>query len=812
MDLDEFSDDGLDDLPENALREIENQATQFTQAQQHAQLTQNNHPRSSVDARAQQSDYGWEEDDDLDTAQVVNDAGVPVGGGRRPGGFPQTSSVTVPIPPPNPPRRPIPPVPNPQWNPTVAQNASRPNATQQLHPPRAGILPAAAAAASQRFNPSQAASGGGGGQAPLLTQTQPGDVLTALQIRIRALEYDLNAARGEASIIRANSVKAQREFDAQVARLKRANAEQLEAHGRAVDAAVAAERSAHTELQFLQQDMKEVISDSRARRKDGAGGGPAAGNIATTPKKAGGRSWGIADGFDEMDVAMSSPSKGRGRGGRGAGSVAANVGERTPTKGKRKRPVMDSPVAALEVDTADIFMADDKLDLSKSSQHHVAAAPPAAPYEFLQLILDHGCFPQQPPTFDILSRFSFPSDTTSASLASKIFERLPLMGNPHQSMQLQVDFAETVIRLWSRCFEEQYWAPVKYLMPLLSFTFQLHVTSVAPLVARDLVPVAQSTICLVADALQSRQPDGSFPNQQEYKYYEEHIDTAEAMALLHMCALACATSHDDGQNGMEHGLSSYWKLMSLDMVVILLSPKQRFHDIVNMLDLLSTSSLPDSIGPITEEKDAQLVARIIIERVSARLIEGPRSPHTQTQKKTIRTTALRTLIAFARYPFGAMQLAVHDNAIPRLMTCLSTSIDELYDQPVSSALLPEPPAPTADDDDDVNAARGGGTGVGDDDASATPELSRNISQCVLLLHALVTDPHTADAADVSRKLSVFHGGSQRQLLALGRLTFAEEDLVMEAGIDSEIVEAAHELLELAVSPDEGEVVSEAFGP
>lgn len=92
------------------------------------------------------------------------------------------------------------------------------------------------------------------------------------------------------------------------------------------------------------------------------------------------------------------------------------------------------------------------------------------------------------------------------------------------------------------------------------------------------------------------------------------------------------------------------------------------------------------------------------------------------------------------------------------------------------------------------------------------ELSRIISQCVLLIHALVTDPHTADAADLSRKLSVFHGGSQRQLLALGRLTFAEEDLIMEAGIDSEIVEAAHELLELAVSPDEGEVVSEAFGP
>ncbi len=146
-----------------------------------------------------------------------------------------------------------------------------------------------------------------------------------------------------------------------------------------VEAAVTAERSANTELQFLQQDMKEV--SDRARRKDGGGGGGAgpAGNLATTPKKAGGRSWGIADGFDEMDVAIS-PSKGRGRG-RSAGSVAANVGERTPTKGKRKRPLMDSPVAALEIDTTDIIMGDDKPELSQSSQHQITVSAPAAPYE-----------------------------------------------------------------------------------------------------------------------------------------------------------------------------------------------------------------------------------------------------------------------------------------------------------------------------------------------------------------------------------------------------------------------------------------------
>jgi hypothetical protein len=47
---------------------------------------------------------------------------------------------------------------------------------------------------------------------------------------------------------------------------------------------------------------------------------------------------------------------------------------------------------------------------------------------------------------------------------------------------------------------------------------------------------------------------------------------------------------------------------------------------------------------------------------------------------------------------------------------------------------------------------------------------------------------------------------------LARLTFAEEDLVLEAGIDSRTVELAHELLEMAVTPDEGEGVGEVFVP
>lgn len=97
------------------------------------------------------------------------------------------------------------------------------------------------------------------------------------------------------------------------------------------------------------------------------------------------------------------------------------------------------------------------------------------------------------------------------------------------------------------------------------------------------------------------------------------------------------------------------------------------------------------------------------------------------------------------------------------------------------------------------------------ESTNSAELYRTISQCVTLIHTLATDAWTANLADITRKLSLSHGGSQRYLIALGRLILAEEDTVMEAGIEGEVVEAAHELLEMAVTLDKGEIVSEAFG-
>ncbi|RFN46887.1 hypothetical protein FIE12Z_8861 [Fusarium flagelliforme] len=785
MDLDEFSDDGFDDIPDNALQELENHAIQFTQAQA---------SRSATQQRAVSPEFGgWiDDEDDLDTTEVTNDAGIPIGRPVIDNNLPRNEAsqgyyLDS--------RRSIPP-PNPQWNPVVDPSKRRPigQPIQQHINPAPPNQPMYTSQQFQtqsshfaRAQPSQFARPPlpqNRHAAPSQSQTRPGDILSALQQRVVVLEDQLKAALGEASIVRSNFVKSNEEHAAEVARLNKINAEQLAKQERIAEAAVAAQQNADTELQFLQRDMREV--NDRVRRKEPAVN--ASGGL-TTPKKAA-KTW-VADGFDDMDIVLS-PSKGQGRS-RNSGSVALHVGERTPSKGKRKRPAVDSPVMPLETHTDSFASSNGKPESAAHQAPIVVAPPPAVPFEFLKLVLDHGT---QRSTFDVLSRFYFPDDPET-SFSAIVFQKIPLMGDPNRPMQLLVDFANLMSGIWTRCQADQLWEPIKYVLSLISFTFSLHASEVAPFVIPNLAAPAQATMCTLAE-WQNRVPEGDEQlKNAEFQSMKRHINIVDILSVFYTCSLACSTALDVTEDEVKSQATMFWSCISPDLVYKLLSPKQELPDILAMLELLTTCSLPDSLGPITEQNDC-LVASHVINHVSNKLTDYHASVKTREQKATLYLASLRTLVAFSRYPFGAIELASHDLALPRLVACLSASIDELYDLPIPPNVLP----PNSETDD---------LHLGSEAASYSVSLYQIISKCVFLIHSLVTGHDTANIAEISQKLSLAHGGSQRYLIALGRLTFAEEDLVMEAGIDGETVEAAHELLELAVTPDEGEIVSGAFG-
>jgi len=63
---------------------------------------------------------------------------------------------------------------------------------------------------------------------------------------------------------------------------------------------------------------------------------------------------------------------------------------------------------------------------------------------------------------------------------------------------------------------------------------------------------------------------------------------------------------------------------------------------------------------------------------------------------------------------------------------------------------------------------------------------------------------------MQQKLSQINGGPQKYLLALARLNFSDDELVLERGIAPDIQGLALEMLELAVTPEEGDKIFEAF--
>lgn len=677
---------------------------------------------------------------------------------------------------------------------------------------------------------------------------------------MRALENDLHSAKGEVSIVRSKHDKSVAAHEAEVARLKKQNADALAKQERLVEAAIHAEKAAATELQFTRQDLKEELSKSKKTRKESTE------NTVSTPKKNKANAFKIvADGFDDVEV-LPSPSKAQG-GAKGKGKNAAlTPGERTPTRAKRKRPAIDSPVTALEVED-DVVMADAVSDVQAGMAGSLLR-PNTLPYDLLRLVLDHGAIHGQPLTFDLLARYSFPSDPEQ-SFAGFIFQKLPSLGDPHDPMRLLIDFCDMLIDLWNQCLREKYYEPIYDLVALITFILQLNTISVAPYIASTLIPVAQTSIFLLAvPRFESPSGDLTTSVDETIQHLILNIDTEGTLQLMYLVGLGCADSY---LLNPEHPLNLgpardspqrlFWKLLRIDFVLVLLSPKQQRDDFLGMLSLLCTSCLPDSIGPVTgdPERDPAFVAQALIERVSKIMQEPSRwsAPGESTgsfgrQQCIVRLAALRTLMAFAQSGLGARQLALSDVAIPRLVSVLCAAIDALYDMDVPVELFQaglyddedEGPGPTKaigrklpagpeemqgitrddgtanqpialddDDDDDDDAAAVQSLPPSDStlDSCPTHLLYTIVSSTILLLHTLVTDPATSAHTDMRAKLSTSHGASQKYLLTLSRLNYAEEDLVLEAGIDPGTFDRANDLLDLAITPDEAEGVREVFG-
>ncbi|ESZ95526.1 hypothetical protein SBOR_4079 [Sclerotinia borealis F-4128] len=717
-----FSDDDfLNDIPADALEELENNAIAFTQAQIKA-------PPSS--------DYGDElDDDDLDDAVVIDEA--------------RSAPAVVPF------------VHRNNLNPVARQeqirkqrygdtnivNRHRNNIGPPL-PHQSNRLPQPLSVPIQReaSNPSrqrsQSIADGDNDALKKLVQE--------LQQKNKALEQEALSKNGEISILRGKMGKSETEYERTQVAKEKLHAEQLAKLQKDREAAEIAARNAAIERDFIKQDLFEETERVKKLNK--------AKNTkdvqVMTPKKT--KPMPFRDGFDDDEIEVLSPSK-----------ISPSKFQKrqpgTPSRAaKRKRKVNDSPSAsALDM----IPIPDEPLQLQKiplldeSILERLVLQDDRS--DFLAAMLDHRPNRDHLKTLEALSKHALTS-SPNESLSSLILGEMPRIGAKKPISEVPSEFCLFLIHLWSKCIDEKCFSPIYLFVDILTYALELKTLSIVPHIIDQLIPLVQKTADLVAIPRFISEPTDPF---------DKDINVSTCLALTHLTALGCVPE-------LEH-ITRFWKLVRWDFVLLMLSQKQAVADFEWMLRILSTGILKDSFGSIQEASPqfrASTNAAHIIERLTYPLFEVLCLPTNVAEADAdvvlkLRLQIVSLMTGMTRSPYAGNALASHPTAIGRLVSLISDELDILYDHK-----------------------------AGRDDSA------RLISLATRLLFHLVTRYEF----DMQKKLSVIRGGSQKYLLCLARLNFSEDDLVFESGIDPDIPGCALEMLEMVVTPEEGEAIQEAL--
>ncbi|KAL1796007.1 hypothetical protein ACET3X_006231 [Alternaria dauci] len=748
-DLDDFSDDDLDDLPANALDHLEAsaiRATQQPQQQQHQQQQQHKKPLFDPEA---DSDYGLEDGD-----EVVN-----------------------------------------------LDDASGPTRASQDHE---------YAYAHDRDHDHDDDYGQNGHgqtyhgqvQAPEHVQEHPrpsqADPNALLQ-RIKKLEQDKARERREANELKGKlqtksgeADTLRRRYDAESRRHERQLADQQQAHSTELarlraemDKLRREKESVQTDNMFNQHEARDTSMARRPGRTmpSRPKSGPPVVSPAGTPKRAQKTRGPLGDGFaDDDDVVMASPSK---------------YGERQKTAtpkqtGKRKRQTMDQspiPLPALS------------LSQPRSQPKEEEPAPAIAPvldaallehfrrddrrFTLLHRLLSHPSSNGTDRTLEALTLHALPSDP-SKKLSSIVYDALAKIATPDVH-QLALQICHIFLDLWKRCHTEKHYAPISLILDALHFVLACEPTETAVSITERVVPLIIASVDLVADPISKAAKGGDkaiadlySPKQREIA---SHIDVEDCLELLYLVASSCLSSVDP------EAIVRLWQAIPSTFAIMLLVKEQPQSQIMLMLRILGTSALPTSVGPITTADSPQdnqannedaLINRLtnLFTEIPKLISDPAASPNatptlSEADLWNLRFLVISVLTQFSVPEYGSSRLAQNRLCIGRLIKYLDHCVTSLYRHPIS---------PTQDRKvDSINATM------------------------KLIYHVATTNANF----DVKSKLVNTLGGQHAYLVALTRLAFSE-GLVLEAGIEDEVVNMAHDILDEGLSMEEGDAFGKVF--
>lgn len=575
---------------------------------------------------------------------------------------------------------------------------------------------------------------------------------------------------GEIAIIRSNQAKLSKNHDSQIAALRKAMEEEVRNHRAEFEASREESKRALTENAFLKQDLVEETNRLHGLRLK-AKGKLEEKSAPTTPKKS--KALPLRDGFDDDEVAMLSPSKSSG--GRAKRGTPHGPGKR------KRRTTQDSPipVPALQLSESHEANADDGPP-NQAPPADTKKAPSRRRNEdenllFMKRILNHRTYPNEERDLEIFTKFSFPSEP------NRMFSSIVLeAASSLKSENYPLEFARVIISLWSRALEEKFYKPTYLFMAIIKSILLLHTQHIAGDITTDLVPVLQDSACINGVPRFKHSPMshlslGQFKQTPQKELHYE-VNATECLNLLYLTVSGCLVSDD--------ALRHFWRTIRYDFTLMMLNPFQPISDITINLHLLSTSILPTTFGPILNtEHEQALNESYIIDRVANLLSETPRvdeglEPYTTLQICKLRLEALSFLreVAFsATNPAndrGGMAIASHPSALARLIRSMHDELDSLY--------------------------------------SYTPEHELHatlVNGLTNLVYGLLRNH--GERIDLRSKLLTVAGGTQKYLVVLTRLAFSDGPL-LEADIEDDTIEMAHEMLEEAVNPQEAEALLEVF--
>ncbi|KAI7221043.1 hypothetical protein KC333_g2005 [Hortaea werneckii] len=819
-DEDFFSDDDLDAVPDNTLAELEQNAISSTQrpppdfprqsrkpvndhvsipsrpahqAKQTAwrppqprvppaaiapQHRPDNNPPVSAPAPPS-SDYGFEDEDvvDLDEpSMVIQPASGP--NTRHPTQHAQQSSATA-----------------------------RYNRKAALDPETEAAF-AAADAELGAHEPGQWA------HAPPLTSRANGPNSTldvsSLQSRIAALEAEQNrlrqseqdarnaamAKQGEIAIVRANQEKAMRDYERRIAGMQKLHAEEAARAKAELDRGRKQREKLETEGRFLQHDLAQEAE--RARRTNGAGKGRTTASAATavrnrgqeTPKRA--KKNGLGDGFDDDEVRIVSPSRSR-----------EKSKDATPKQGaKRKRTANDSPVTALSFAQPAASLRHEGSEQTQTPAEQqvvlVESARTGDPYNFMQRLLHHSPYEGHDRSIETLTRHKLPSQPHT-TFSSILLDELSRSVRACESDYMPLKLSRACLKLWSRCLDERYYAALYLLLDLMHFALFDQLSNVVAQLIEEAVPLCMTTISLVAIPLVRASTNPAYAanlDREAHANLCEQIDVDEMMEFLLRLAQAATIV---GPMRVE----DFWKCMELPFTLLMLNKAQPVSQSTTTLRLLSTSSLSTTFGPIVppESEDAasgqSKQETAIIDRLTILLFETPKpSPdepaYSETELAELRNEILSVFRELCLAEHGGLLLAQHRSAVGRLVRFLHGQMEKLH------LLPPAMPSPSSHE------------ALTTDDSKPVPAAHTLVAQTIntttrLLYHLLRTYDTTLN---LGQKLQAVQGGYHKFLVSMTRIAFSDQ-LVLEAGIEDEVAEAAHAVLDNMLSPEEGEAIGRA---